>query len=301
MFFNDAFGFFGHYAFSSKPTHGRSIYESMSEGLGESYNSDFDSLQSARLYATAVCLASAQYQLDKALNNRDPSKATDLLPKLEEDFRVTPGPYDTLKQRRDFLSTMVKVSRGNSKQVIEAALFAILGDEFVSYSHLAPVAFPTNPEYFGVFSNRNEPVKQFFITKAVSVVGSPITVDYTVIPGSDLPMARETYTVDPDPRSTIETVTIDSVVGSSLTATFYRSHEPGTIATRPYPFWSSHGRYSTIVVKLSAAQNSEKRRKMNELMTRAARGVSQWAIVSDQGSFVLDSSTSGILGSTVLA
>ena len=42
MAFNDAFGLFGHYSFSSKPTHGRTIYESMSESLGDSYNKDFN-------------------------------------------------------------------------------------------------------------------------------------------------------------------------------------------------------------------------------------------------------------------
>jgi len=294
MAFNDAFGFFGHYSFSSKPTHGRTIYESMSDSLGKSYNQDFNGLQSARLYADAVCLASAQYQIDRAANNRDVSKATELLVQLEKDYQVTPGPDDTLKQRRDFLSALVQVSKGNSKQVIESALFTLLGSDFISYEHLEPNTFPDQPGNVGVFSEPAETPKQFFIVPYISQTNVPITVEISIVENSEAPIAGETYTVDPDPRSTIEKITIQAVSGSSITATFTRSHEARTIATRPYPLWSSYARYSNIVLTVAAAGDAEKRRKVNELMAKATRGVSQWDIVSSIG-FQLDSSSTGIL------
>src|SRR4051812_12574058 len=103
MAFADAFTLFGHMAFSSKPTHGRAIYESLVDGQGDAYNRDFNGLQQARNYALAICLASAQYQLDRALNNRNPAKATELLGRLEQDFQVVPPPNATLPQRRAFL------------------------------------------------------------------------------------------------------------------------------------------------------------------------------------------------------
>lgn len=301
MAFNDSFGLWGHYAFSSKPTHGRSIFESMSDGMGDSYNNDFNSLQSARLYADSICLASAQYQLDRAFNNRNTSKATELLGKLEEDFQVTPGPYDTLIQRRAFLSSLFMVSKGNSQSVMEAALQTLLGNDFVSYSNLSYTPFPIDPGTVGIFTRPDEPVKQFFITTGISEVGHPITVPYTISKGMTNPVAGEIYTIDPNPLSNIEQVTISSVSAGNIIATFFRAHEPGTIATRPYPFWISYNRYSTVVVKFAIANDNEKRRKINELMNRAVKGISQWCVVSDQGTFVLDSSTSGILGSTILA
>ncbi len=300
MAFNDAFGIFGHYAFSSKPTHGRSIYESLSDGMGDSYNSDFSSLQSARLYADSMCLAHAQYQLDRALNNRDVSKATELLTQLEKDYQVSPGQRDTLKQRRDFLSAMIKVSRGNSQSVIESALGTLLGSNFVAYEHLTPTTFPPSPGDVGVFAKTNEIVKQFAIGPAISTIGTPISVAFYSMGDSATPMPGERYTVDPNPLSTIEQITIISVGVGAIEAIFSRAHEAGTVAVTPYPFWISSARYSRVVVTLSVAQDPETRRKINELMARASRGVSQWGIVSDQGSLILDSPVRGIIGSSGL-
>jgi len=301
MAFNDSFGSFGHFSFSSKPTHGRAIYESISENMGDSYDQGFESLNSARLYADAMCMASAQYQLDRALNNRNPALATELLTQLEKDFQVTPGYRDSLKQRRDYLSALAKVSRGNSQAVIENALRLVLGTDFVSYTHLTTPPWPVDPTATSVFAVAGETTKQFMIQPCVVDTGSLISVNFVPVGASEPPRKGEHYTVDPDPLSTVEVIKIDSSTATSISAVFSRSHDPGTIATRSYPFWSSHRRYSVITTTLAASQDPEKRRKVNNLMTRAARGVSQWCIVSNSGSFVLDSTTRGVLGSTALA
>lgn len=301
MFLNDAFGIFGHFAFSSKPTHGRSIYTSLVDGMGDAYNTDFNSFQQGRLYAVAICLASAQYQLDRALNNRNPSKATELLGQLEDDFQVTPPLNATLKQRRDFLAALFMVAKGNSQEEIVAALTTLLGADFVSYDHLPPTPWPATPGSVGVFCVPGTPIKQFTILDAISTTGSQISVRYINSDISDEgPVVGETYCVDPDPRQTTEQITVSGVTTTTLSATFSRSHEPGTLATRPYPLWISGRRYSTVTVSLAASLDTEKRRLINELMKRASRGVSQWCVVGNQGSFVLDSSTAGLLGSTTL-
>lgn len=301
MAFNDAFGLWGHLEFSSKPTHGRSIFTSLSDGMGESYNVDFNGYQQGRLYAQSICLATAQYQLDRALNNRNPAKATEILGQLEDDFQVTPGPYATLKQRRDFLSALFMVATGNSQSAIEYALQKVLGSDFVSYTHLTASPWPPTPGTVGIFPKVGDAIKQFSILDAISTIGSPVTVRYSITPTfGDLPLAGETYVFDPDPRSTIENVELISVNSTTITAVFTRSHEIGTVATRPYPLWTSSRRYSTVIVSLSAAMDSEKRRLVNEIMSRAMRGVSQWCMVSDIGPLVLDSSTSGLLGYTTL-
>lgn len=305
MFFNDAFGIFGHFAFSSKPTHGRSIYTSLVDGMGDAYNTDFNSYQQGRLYAQSICLASAQYQLDRALNNRDPSKATELLGQLENDFQVTPGTHATLKQRRDFLAALFMVARGNSQEAIELALTILLGSDFVSYDHFDPSTWPTSPGAVGVFAPTNSSIKQFRILSSIYVTGVSVNVPYSTSDQSDDPIPGETYCVDPDPRRAIEQVTIEDVLDpgtsfSSIITTFANAHDFGAFAVRPYPLWLSARRYSTVTIKLAAAIDPEKRRLINELMSRAVRATAQWCVVSDQGDFVLDSSTAGLIGYTTL-
>ncbi len=193
------------------------------------------------------------------------------------------------------------MSRGNSQQVIEYALSLVLDTDFVAYRHLIADPWPYNPQGTSVFAVAGEITKQFILPACVSETGYAIDVQFEKLGDSAAPLAGEHYTVDPDPLRTIEVVKIESVSGNSARILFQRAHEAGTIATRSYPLWSSHRRYSLVVVSLSAAQDAEKRRKVNDLMARASKGVSQWAIVSDQGSFILDSATRGILGSTTLA
>lgn len=294
MAFNDSFGSFGHYAFSSKPTHGRSIYESMCDGMGDAYNKDFTAgIQQARLYAQAMCLASAQYQLDRALNNRNPLKATELLGKLEDDYQVTPGPNATLDQRRRFLAALFKVSRGNSQGVIESALTTLLGTGFVSYTHGSPITFPALTA--GTFDKSAAKIKRFYILSPVSVIGVPVTLPILVDSISESPIIGEQYSVDPNPYHATERITIANVFGASaITATFAYSHEPNTIATRPFPVLASLRRSSVIKVTLAVAQDPEKRRQINELMAKAVRGVSTWSIVCNSGVFTSDDPVLGL-------
>ena len=299
MAFNDAFGLWGHWAFSSRKTHGRALYEAALDAQGDAYSKDFSSLEQGKQYARAIVFATVQYQLDRALNNRNPAKATDLLGRLEQDFQVTPGPNDTLPQRRSFLAALAMVSQGNSRGVIEAALSAILGSDFVSYTPgTSGSPWPSSPGTVGVFSNSVP--KNLVINDAVSRLGSPISVSYSVVGESDLPISGETYTVDPDPRRSIEQITITALTSTHLTASFSKAHDPGTAAVRPYNLWASPQRLSLIVVSLAAAKDPEKRRKVNELMARATRGVSQWSIVSDQGTLNLNTTGRDLLGCTKL-
>jgi hypothetical protein len=301
MAFADAFSLFGHRAFSSKPTHGRSIYESMLDSQGDAYNKDFNGLQQARLYAQAICLASAQYALDRAGNNRNPATATELLAKLEDDFQVVPPPTATLPQRRAFLSALVRISHGNSQSAIEGALSLLLGSDFFSYTHSAAAPWPPSPGTVGVFAAAGSEIKQFTITPAISITGTPITVGYTLNSESNAPMAGETYCVDPDPRRATEQIAILATHTGTITATFTRAHEPGTLATRPYPLWISKRRHSSITTTVAAATDPEKRRMINELMAKAARGVSTWQIVHNAGVCTSDDPILGLSDCTAVS
>lgn len=297
----------GHFAFSSKPAHGQSIYETLRANFGDVFLTDFDgSLQQARLYAQAMCLASSQYQLDRALNNRTPQKATELLGVLERDYQVIPSPRSTLEQRRAYLSAFQKITRGNRREAMEDALRTLLGADFIEYrttQRANIVASPASPGSVGVFAPAGTKKKVFRIDATVAIIG--VEVDFSVTPlgGTEFPLVGETYCVDPDPRRNIEQITIlsaDPALGD-CTAVFTKSHEFGTLAVRPHPYWISNQRYDVIVVSVAASQDPETRRKVNELMARAARGVSTWDIISNAGTFILDHPTRGILDATPLA
>lgn len=286
---------FGHFAFSGKPSHGESIYNTLKENFGNAFNVEEGSLQQARLYAQAMCLATAQYQLDRAINNNNPLKAVEMLAALERDYQIVPSPKATLRERQLFLAAVMKISRGNRREAIEDALRTLLGADFIEYRTTQPadiVALPASPGSVGVFAPDGSPKKVFSIDSVVLETGVPITVPFTALGGTEAPMVGEKFCVDPDPRRNIEQITIAAVGNGSITATFGKAHEAGTIASRPHPLWISNQRHNTIVVSPEAATNSEKLRKINELLGRALRGVSTWAIVIAGGFFTPDTITS---------
>ena len=90
-------------------------------------------------------------------------------------------------------------------------------------------------------------------------------------------------------------------------ATFTKAHDVGaSVIAGNFPYWWSTARLSWIVVTAAAAKDPETRRKVDDYMRRAARGVSQWAIVSptSQTAFagtVGPTTVGGALGTQVLA
>lgn len=290
---------FGHFAFSSKPSHGQSIYESLRDSFGDVFSVEEDSLQQARLYAQAMCLASAQYQLDRAVNNRNPETATELLPALERDYQVIPSPHATINERRRYLAAFKKIGRGNRREAMEDALRTLLGSDFIELRNTQRadiVATPADPGVPGVFLGAGAKKKVFSLDVAVTTVGvgSPITVPITSLGGTDAPLVGETYCVDPDPRRNIEQITIEGVSAGAITTRFTLAHDRGTLAARPHPYWISNQRVDTVVVTLAAATNPETRRKIHELMARLVRGVSTWQIIIGTGFFTSDDPTLGL-------
>jgi hypothetical protein len=294
-----AFTPFGHLAFSGKPSHGESIYNTLKDNFGNVFDTSETGLQQARLYAQAMVLASAQYQADRAKNNKNPATATELLGVLEHDYQVIPGSRATLPQRRAYLSAVQKITRGNRREAIEDALRTLLGPDFIAYETTLPadiVSTPSNPATGGgVFAGRGTQKKVFQIDATIATIGVPVFVPITMLAG-DPPLTGETYTVDPDPRRNIEQVTIGIVQPDPLFVeiTFTKAHDSGTLGTRPHPYWISNQRYDRVVVSVAAATDPETRRKINELMGRALRGVSQWGIIVGTGFFTSDDPVLGL-------
>lgn len=296
--------FNGGFRFSSRAPHGRRIYEALKASQGDTYEESFDGRQSARLFAAAMSLAAAQYQIDRALNNASPLTATELLGKHENDYQIVPGYQQTLQERRVVADARRKVTRGARREAVEDALRTLLGDDFVAYevNELADtVAWPSTPGTVGDFKRAGAAKKGFRFAAAVTLTATLRTVAIEAIPGLDLPQVGETYTVGPDSRDpNIERITIVSATSSSITATFAKPHPSGTVAMSPHPVWISNRRQDRIVTTFAAATNPETRRKINEVMARMLRGVSQWCVVSDEGSFLLGDATRARLDCTVL-
>jgi hypothetical protein len=296
---------YGMLAYSSKQTHARAIYNALVEGVGDSLDTDPEGLEAARLYATAMVLGSAQYQLDRAGNNRHPLKATELLALLEKDYQIVPAPDATLNERRRELAARARISKGNRQGAMEYAFRMLLGDAFIEYRTVDvadAVASPAQPELVGAYLPRGTEKKTLQIASLIATTGVPVTVPFAAVGLSQLPIAGETYSFDPDTRNpNIEAVTLTAVAGLTLTGVFTKPHEAGAVATNRNPAWISNKRYVTIVTTLAAATDPETRRKINEHMARVARGVTQWEIIHDQGQLVSDDDVLGLSDCTEAA
>lgn len=293
------------FRFSGKKPVGQVIYETMRDNMGSTYDVSFDARAQLRLFTQAMCLSASHYETERAGNNQNPLTADELLPALERDYQVVPAFGSTKSERRRVLAARRLTTRGPRREAVEDALRTLLGSAFVAYEPTdmaAAVTWPASPGDVGVFAREGAQKKLFKLNSHVSVTGVPRTMGFTALGGTDAPMAGETYCVDPDTRHpSIEKITIASVAGSSLVATFTKPHAAGALAVRPHPIWISSKRYNRVIVTFAAATDPETRRKINEQMKRQLRGVSQWCIVSNAGTFHFGSATRARLSATPLA
>jgi len=314
-----AFDPFGMFEFSSKPSHAERIYEALvrAMGDGDNYSLDFDdNHHSAKLYAMAMGLAAIQYTLDRANNNRDPLKATEMLPTLEAEYRITPAPDATLPERRAVLAAKMMITRGPRREYVEGALKLILGDLFVAYHPLASTAAVplASPELLansdGTFTDPNTPLKLRTLDVPISNgLGAPQWIDTTYLAGSpDWLIIGDVLTVDPGLNGRTESVTVEDIrapfgTGQGVQLTFTKAHEAGAvIRSGPFPLWTSTDRHNLIVLDSTAFDetgttlegdpfiglNTELKRQISELLEQVLRIVSTYLITQE--------STAGVVG-----
>lgn len=256
----------------------------------------------AILWGIATGIAQTHEQVERAGINRNPATANELLALLEKDYGVVPAYASSVSQRQAALALRARVVRGASRPAIEAALTEMLGADFVAYETNDTLSdietWPPLPGEVGTFDVATAERKIFRIIDSISLTGVPRTVRFEVVGDSNPPIPGETYSVDPDPRSRTEKVTIVAVADGTITAVFAHAHEPNTLACRPHPVWLSTRRFNRIVLSFAAATDEGIRAKVNDYLARTLRATSQWCIVSDQGSFLLDSTTRGLLDVT---
>lgn len=284
---------FGALAFSSKPSRVQAIYDAMIANLNERPNENFDISPGtnieAMVYARARTQAMARYTLDRAFNNAQPGRATETLPIHEKEFEVVPGPHDSLADRRRVVAARALLPGGAGYINVTNALTTLLGTGFINF-RLTPESERINFPTVGGTSPGNfvvplATIKQITITGVISVgLGSPQFVLYQPWnPAEPVSLLNgDSIVVDPKIYGITERVTIGLVTPTSFSATFNKAHDAGTFATTaPYPFWRSSRRHSLVIVTRATAENNDKRRQINELLSRLLKATDSWDIVPD--------------------
>ncbi len=143
----------GALALSSAPSYVEKFYRQLALLLSaNAYTNDqaFDltpgGYLEAWVYATARGLARHVLMLERAGNQVDPSKCLELLPLLEMDYQLVPGPKDSWLTRQQALAAAMLLPSGGTTQTIIAGLQALLGSDFVAYVPApSTTVYPSNP------------------------------------------------------------------------------------------------------------------------------------------------------------
>jgi len=291
-----AFTPLGLLAFSGAPSKGEKIYRALRANAGGTTVYAATGHHDAKLYAQAMTFARAHATAARMGLQARPTKATDLLPILEEDYRVAVPADATLSERRAAVAARARLSRGAARQHVESALTALLGADFTALlTNATPDLFPADPEasVIGLWAKPTVERKLVRLTSSVAILGSPVVCTYEDVTGESPTIhVGEKLIVQPENVALAERVTVTAAGAGTFTATFTKSHDVGSLAsTSPWPLWVSSIRHALVHVASAASSNAETRRKINDLMSRAARVVSTWSIVGSLGPFTLDEST----------
>lgn len=289
-----AFAQFGHFSFTAKPSVHEQFYRAYVANVKDAFDMSEGTHAEATAYARSKAAARAARTLERAGNAVDPLKATEILPNLEKDFGVIPGPFQDTPSRRRAVSVLKKLPAGGTYTAMRAALVTALGSDFLALRLLvggeivsvkgdAYLVSP-RPEITPKICRILDPITN---TRGGGA-GANITVFYANIDptaGDVLFVAGDQVVIDPNSSAQAEKLTAIAAagVGTSRTVTFagaLKSHDAGAIVTTlNQPYWWSTRRTMMIVVTQAAAQSLEKRRVVDELMAKMVRGTAQWSIV----------------------
>ncbi len=146
-----AFTWPGAFDFSSNKTHIQVFYELLPSLWGSEIDfTEVGSDDELQLYATAVVLGSALYESEKAGNQANPLAVYDLLPLLEQDYGLTPGPTDNIRTRQNALAAAMALPLGAIPSNIVNTVKRLAGaGNFLGYvpspTAPAPSIYPAAP------------------------------------------------------------------------------------------------------------------------------------------------------------
>lgn len=284
-----AFTPFGHLRFSASPAPGEVIYDDMVRNSGGETNisTEFDdSPVNADLYCESMQLARAKQTVMMAGEQYIPLRAVPMLPKLEKENGVVPGPKDSIRKRQKVVSAEAKIARGAHRENVETVLRGLLGDDFVAIlptDKNALVESSNSPETVGNWKPPGSRKQVYKLLSSVALLGVPTTRNIKYIAGDPGGFEVGSYVlVDVGDYNRTERVLVTAATSTSFTATYTKPHNNGTlVANGRLPNLASTKRHSAVVLSESAAADPEKRRIANRALRKLLRGVSTWSIVAD--------------------
>lgn len=286
-----AFSPLGALKLSGREAPAKAMYLARIRAMVDAYDTSEGSRQDCTAFAQAMIEAGANEYIKRAGEQRVPSKTWDMLPTRETEYGLVPYPHDTVAERRAAYLAWRRLPAGSNYPNVRQALADLLGADFVALRTTKAAELVVYPSTCGVSPmNLQAPTvpRKIAVTgAAVSLLGS-VGIHYTMADQVADPFGRyvsdllvdDVLVIDPGKLGIEERVTVTAVVDGVFTATYTKPHDVGALCiTQPYPMWTSNQRHATIVVSAAASVDPEKRRKVDDLMSRYARVVSTWQIV----------------------
>jgi hypothetical protein len=286
---------FGMFEFSSEPSKAERIYDQIRASVGEVYTQGTGYYHDAKHVAWSLALGAAWAELERLGVQFDPGKALDLLPVLEREHDLPVGARATLPARRTALTSRMLLPAGAALHNVEAGLSALLGADFVGLElEASPVSDPSDPvtQNSGNWPDR-WPERRVYRLTGPAVAYTTETVGYeAVAPVTKALEVGEHVIVTGENPDISERVLIQGATASTITFSHLRPHGTGdSIVVGGFPMWRSNRRHAIVNVSATAAVDAEKRRLVDDYMSRVTRVVSTWEISSSAlGPFILDES-----------
>lgn len=291
--------------FTSRKPAAETIYENLRASWGSLFTDDPEAAINVETFAQAKTLGLAAETLQRAGNEANPLYCTELLPKLEVDWRTNPPPNATTHERRGLLAAAMAVKSGDKIAAITAGLRGIIGSGLLTIIkqpvsgtwggggvYPAPLDLQDVDGGPGLFAPLGARYKTIQLQSHVSKIGFQ-SVTYRYVGGDTEPLVPgERLIINPGEFGRMETITVIS--GSSapgypdddqpLWANFTLPHGPGDLATTmARPVWTSYRRFLHIVVSDDVLANQPLRQRCNDFLEKTVGHSVQWALVAASG------------------
>lgn len=291
-----AFTPFGQFKFGGAPSHIEELYGLLKTLWGPAI--DFTQgtpYDEPYLYSVARILALALKELEHAGNQAHPHRAYDLIPLLEADFVLVPGPKDGVTARQAALAAAYLLPRGETAANVVNASRALVGAAFLAYvpgpsngggsfgqalSLYTDVRVP--PRFLQLVDPWVGGVSSWVSYKNLDpTIATPITLNpgdqIMVDAGNSAQMEKLTVALTAGPNNPPPGVTPGL---NYFLASFTKAHGIGApVVAGNHPVWSAITRQSYLVTTAATATNASLRGKLNALMTKIARAVETFYVV----------------------
>ena len=303
------------------------IFETIVEALGNGRGLSVEqgSFNDCFAFMAAKILGMAVRKLERGAEQVFAAKVYDLLQQHEVEHKITPDPTSSIPQRKRMLAAKKRSRQGSKPAALGEELRLLLGNEFVGLHVTTPSERSVWPSDLGDAPMLLAPptMERKLATNILPIsinLGSAHQLPYSPIepnPSDQSGIFREGDIVLLEPeilgrceRLQVEatgTMSIDGDDYNTITVSPFNAREPlCTIASLPYPAWTSNQREIVVVVKPQVIQSQAKMAQINNLLEQVVTGVTTWSIVQESnvpfvaGPFTLDDPLLGMLDANPL-